>query len=158
MNDIERLIAIEDIKILKAKYFRYVDLRPPVEERDDIFTPDATVFIPELGQPHPMSVAETHRLYTDGVLDGSVSIHQGHLPEIDILSDSTARAMWPMEDRIYWSGERAPDQPISLHGWGHYWETYEKIDGKWKIKTCRLIRLRVERTYAQATPTSERRF
>jgi hypothetical protein len=125
---------------------------------EPLFTPDALLFFPELGQPHPMSVEETQRLYTGGVTDGSVSIHHGHLPDIEILSETTARAVWPMEDRIYWSGERAEGQPISLHGWGHYWETYEKIDGQWLIKTCRLIRLRVERTYNHATAQGERKF
>jgi hypothetical protein len=31
-----------------------------------------------------------------------------------------------------------------MHGWGHYYETYEKIDGKWLIKTLKLTRLRLE--------------
>lgn len=29
-------------------------------------------------------------------------------------------------------------------GWGHYHETYEKVGGEWKLKTLRLIRLRVD--------------
>jgi hypothetical protein len=30
----------------------------------------------------------------------------------------------------------------TLHGYGHYHETYEKLDGEWRIKTMKLTRLR----------------
>jgi hypothetical protein len=33
-----------------------------------------------------------------------------------------------------------------MRGFGHYHETYEKIDGAWVIKTTTLTRLRVEVT------------
>jgi hypothetical protein len=33
---------------------------------------------------------------------------------------------------------------FTLHGFGHYLETYEKLDGRWRIKTSRLTRLREE--------------
>jgi hypothetical protein len=31
-----------------------------------------------------------------------------------------------------------------MHGYGHYHETYEKVDGRWRIKTITLTRLRVD--------------
>jgi hypothetical protein len=31
---------------------------------------------------------------------------------------------------------------LSLNAYGHYDETYEKIDGQWSIKTSKLTRLR----------------
>jgi hypothetical protein len=33
-----------------------------------------------------------------------------------------------------------------LHGYGHYHETYEKVDGTWRIKTLTLTRLRQDVT------------
>jgi hypothetical protein len=29
-----------------------------------------------------------------------------------------------------------------MHGYGHYHETYEKVDGRWRIKSSKLTRLR----------------
>ena len=58
------------------------------------------------------------------------------MPEIDLTSDSTASGVWPMEDIVL-------TDKFELHGYGHYHETYEKIDGSWRIKTLRLSRLRV---------------
>ena len=72
---------------------------------------------------------------------GMVSVHQGHTVEIEVTSDSTASAIWSMTDRWYFP-PGAGDSTIT--GYGHYHETYENVDGAWKIKTTRLTRLRVE--------------
>jgi hypothetical protein len=46
-----------------------------------------------------------------------------------------------MEDKLRWP----PGSPIhTLHGYGHYHETYEKVDGRWRIKTITLTRVRVD--------------
>jgi hypothetical protein len=153
MNDVERLIAIEAIKNLKARYFRYVDTGADMKTRATLFAPDATIFFPEF-HPKPMSRAEIGKWAVD-TMAGSVTVHHGFTPEIEILSETTAKAIWPMEDRIHWTGERRPDQMTGLHGFGHYHETYEKIDGEWKIKTLMVTRLRVEHTYS---PTALAQF
>jgi hypothetical protein len=31
-----------------------------------------------------------------------------------------------------------------MHGYGHYHETYEKTDGRWRISSLKLTRLRVD--------------
>lgn len=41
---------------------------------------------------------------------------------------------------------------MTLHGYGHYHETYEKIDGRWRIKTSKLTRLREDVTMPIFTP------
>jgi hypothetical protein len=38
--------------------------------------------------------------------------------------------------------EGSPLGMKSMVGWGHYTETYERVDGEWKIKTLVLTRLR----------------
>jgi SnoaL-like domain len=75
------------------------------------------------------------------VVGPAVSIHHGHMAEVEVTSTGTAHAIFAMEDLIFWpEGSRYK----TLHGWGHYHETYEKIGGKWVIKTLTLTRLRVE--------------
>ena len=41
---------------------------------------------------------------------------------------------------------------LTLHGYGHYHETYEKIDGRWRIKTSKLTRLREDVTVPMFAP------
>ena len=69
-----------------------------------------------------------------------MTVHQCHTPEIDVTSPSTATGIWAMEDML-----RYPDG-TELHGYGHYHETYEKQDGKWRIKLSKLTRLRADFT------------
>ncbi len=145
MTEGERLIAAEDIKQLKARYFRLLDTKQWAAW-EDLFTVDATLDIP---QERPPGVKDALSLITGRatilafvrkVLDDVVTVHHGHMPEIEVTSETTARAIWSMEDKLRW-----PDGK-TLHGYGHYHETYEKDGGHWRIKTVKLTRLRVDRT------------
>ena len=79
--------------------------------------------------------------YVRGQVDAVTTVHHGHMPEIDITSPTTATGIWSMEDMLRWP----EGSPINwMHGYGHYHETYEKIDGEWRIASCTLTRLRVD--------------
>ena len=81
-----------------------------------------------------------------GMLDGAVpitSVHHGHCPEIVLESDTTARGVWAMEDRLWWDNDGTEEW---LHGWGHYHERYRKVDGVWLISYRKLTRLRQDHT------------
>ncbi|CAN5416253.1 nuclear transport factor 2 family protein [soil metagenome] len=69
-------------------------------------------------------------------LEGAVTVHHVHSPEIAIDGDA-ARAIWAMQDRLTWPDGR------TLDGAGHYHERYERRDGEWKIAESRLTRLYV---------------
>jgi hypothetical protein len=141
MDPLERLAAIESIKVVKAKYFRFVDTQDWDALRS-IFTPDATLDFPEAGTG-VIGIDQSLALFKQA-LQGAVSVHFGHMPEIEIESEQFARAVWPMDDRIYWSPEHASILGYTqLRGFGHYHETYEHRGGEWKIKTMRLTRLRL---------------
>ena len=76
----------------------------------------------------------------DGVrtlMTGAKSIHQGYMPEIELTSATTARAVWSMFDDV-----RLPT--CHFKGWGHYHEDYVKEDGQWKLKKIHLTRLHTE--------------
>ena len=46
-----------------------------------------------------------------------------------------------MTDRLF----MPPGAPFAvMTGYGYYYETYEKIDGAWKLKSLRIKRIRVE--------------
>src|SRR5436190_14250235 len=149
MDGIERLQAIEDIKQLKARYFRCMDTKD-WDGFAAVFTPDATMDVSgEMrdGRTEGTGVttgATAIAEYVRGAVHDVTTTHHGHMPEIEVTSSTTARGIWAMEDMLRW-----PDgAPIrSLHGYGHYHETYEKLDGQWLIATLRLTRLRVDTTF-----------
>ena len=70
------------------------------------------------------------------------SVHHGHMPEIELTSDTTASGVWSMEDKLRWTGRDGV--PHRLHGYGHYHETYVRTDGGWLISSTRLTRLRLD--------------
>ena len=69
-------------------------------------------------------------------LRNQATVHQVHAPEIDITSATTARGVWALEDVVRFG------PGVNLRGYGHYHETYEKLDGQWRIKSSKLTRLR----------------
>lgn len=135
--------AIEDIKRLKARYYRSMDTKQ-WDGWNDVFTPDATMDTTEEA-PQLDVVAGRQNIidFVSGQLEGVTTCHHGHMPEIELTSPTTADGIWAMEDHL-WLSEGHPLGFRHLHGYGHYHETYEKIDGRWYIKTLKLTRLRVD--------------
>jgi hypothetical protein len=135
---VRRLCAIEDIRRVKAAYFRCVDLRL-WDEFADLFTEDLEVDFAEstsnpVDKPKFLESVARH-------FDSGYSVHHGHLPEIDIVDETTATALWPMYDRV----ESPRDSGYESHeGWGHYTETYRRCsDDRWRI--CRIKLSRIHR-------------
>ena len=141
MDDIERLIAIEDIRRLKARYFRCMDTKDWDGFRD-VFAADAEMDMrAEAGEAGLVRGAPEIAAFVRGAVDTVVTAHHGHMPEIDVTSPTTATGVWAMEDVLRWP----PGGPMTdMHGCGHYHETYVKGDGGWRIQTLTLTRLRVD--------------
>ncbi len=151
MNDIEQLSAIEEIKMVKARYFRGVDTSDSKLVRS-ILADDCVLDYmgcctdPKTNRdylPTMNVVMRGSASWSDGGMAafGIVSTHHGHLGEVTLTSDTTASAIWPMTDRLFMPAG-APF--AALIGHGYYHETYEKTGGHWKIKTLRIQRIRVE--------------
>lgn len=133
--DANRFEDYEAIKKLKARYFRLLDTKR-WKEFGDLFTEDAFFVSPETGQPTVRgrdAIVERVRSF----VKSAVTVHHGHMPEIELTGATTATAIWAMFDFLD-DGER------SSKGYGHYEETYVKIDGEWKIRSSKLTRLRLD--------------
>jgi SnoaL-like domain len=145
MTDAERILAIEEIKQVKARYFRCMDTKDWAGF-ESVFAADVTVdYTPPGGNPGEWSASGASKVvaFVRKMVESAITVHHGHMPEVEVTAASTARAIFAMEDLIWWpEGSRRK----TLHGWGHYHESFEKIGGQWKIKTLRLTRLRVEQT------------
>ena len=75
------------------------------------------------------------------MLDGVITVHHGHMPEVTLTSPTTATGIWALEDQLWWP----EGSPIShMHAFGHYHETYEKAGGVWLLKTTRVTRIKIE--------------
>jgi hypothetical protein len=134
MDDAAALLEIEAIKQLKARYCRYLDTKDWTAWRG-IFADD---FLSDTSQAGGKVIrgADDFVAFTRKSLGDRATAHQVHAPEIELTSATTARGIWAVEDVV----RLAPG--VNLRGYGHYHETYEKIDGQWRITSSKLTRLR----------------
>src|ERR1700733_1260907 len=131
--------SILQIQRLKARYFRFVDTKN-WNELADLFTPDALLWFAE-HEDEAIPFASALKNNIQKILTGATSLHHGHMPEIEVVSETTASGIWPMESRVYWPSNRASIGLVFSHGYGHYHENYVKHDGKWRIHRLKLTQL-----------------
>ena len=135
MTDAEQtLLALEDIRALKARYFRAMDTKDWALLAS-CFTEDLHADF-RAGPGMLVEGREAYMAQISEILKDATTVHQGHMPEITLLDPDNATGVWAMEDLVQLPG-------ISLQGWGHYHERYRREEGVWKIASIRLSRLRL---------------
>jgi hypothetical protein len=127
---------IESIRQLKARYFRMMDTKD-WDGLAAVFADDVEIDMTGEGGGVTHGVAE-YLPFLRQHIETVVTVHHGHMPEIELTSPTTATAIWAMEDELWWP-EGGPIR--HLHGYGHYHETYEKTPAGWRIKTMTISRL-----------------
>ena len=163
MTDTEKLLAIEEIKQLRARYFYCVDCKE-WKSFLDVFAPDVEfdhrnsfkAVDPVSGEsrvygaPHLLAALDTSGWHwksraeivaNSGQFNNVSTVHHGYNPQITIRSADEASGIWAMTDLLRFP----PGGPIQeIHGYGHYHETYRRIDGRWVIQTTTLKRVRID--------------
>jgi SnoaL-like domain len=152
MDDIERLVIIEDLRRLMARYVYNADhQRWP--DLAALFTPDGT-FTPHnvdgsvaLRMAGPEEIAAGIRA---SVGPGAVLIHHLFSDEIDVDSAASAHGVFAMEDiitRPASTDDNGQARFTSMGGYGHYRPRFTKAGGHWHIAELVLTRLRLDVAY-----------
>jgi hypothetical protein len=140
MDSLRALLDVEEIKRLKARYFRLMDAKS-WEEWGEVFAKDAVMEVPEaklVSRGRAEIVEKVSR-----ALVGTKTVHHGHMPEIELTGDGTARGIWAMFDYVEWPASEGRARS-GLKGYGHYHEEYVHEDGAWRIARTRLVRIRID--------------
>jgi uncharacterized protein (TIGR02246 family) len=127
---------VEAIKRLKARYFRTMDTKDWAQMRD-VFADDVVVDTTESGGS-VITGADEFMAFLRETLADVITVHHGHMPEIELTSATTATGIWALQDILEWPNGAA------LHGYGHYHETYVKAAGGWRIASTKLTRLHMD--------------
>ena len=135
-KDIQRLMDIEAIRQLKHAYFRCIDTAN-LEELATLFHDDVTVDF-KGGNYHLQYNGKDE--YVEGMAQSftkqSIGQHHGHHPEIQMLSETEATAIWYLEDKFWVINHKYYTTGTVL-----YWDRYVKENGKWLIRDTRYERL-----------------
>jgi len=129
MDKIQKLLDIEDIKNLKHRYFRAIDMAD-FELLDHVFAEDITIDYR----------GGTYRWESKGkqkIIDSLVqafhnqtaAMHTAHHPEIEILSETEALGKWYLQDIFYNFDLNSVTQGTAL-----YADKYIKIGQLWLIQ------------------------
>ena len=124
MIDLE---AIELIKQLKARYFRFLDTAD-FDGLQTVFTEDAKAYFKGGEYEFDLDGWDALRdFYQQSFTPKKFGMHHGHHPEITVDGD-TATGIWYLQD-IFINLE----ENYTLSGSALYDDKYVKLDGEWKI-------------------------
>jgi hypothetical protein len=144
------LVAIEEIKRLKHRYFRTLDLKL-WEEFGDCLTEDVTALYGTQAMDKPLHYdnrADVVAFMSENLGTDVVTIHIANHPEIDVDGD-TATGSWAFEDTVIVPGFR-----MQIRGGGYYVDTYRKDpDGAWRIASTQYERIYEAMTSLDDTPS-----
>ena len=65
--------------------------------------------------------ADEFMAFLQETLGDVITVHHGHMPEIELTSPTTATGVWALQDVLVWPNG------MRLEGYGHYHETYAKV-------------------------------
>ena len=144
------LVAIEEIKRLKHRYFRTLDLKL-WEEFGDCLTEDVAARYGTQAMDKPVHYdtrADVVAFMSENLGDGVITVHVANHPEIDVDGD-LARASWGFEDTVL-----VPGFHLQIRGAGYYLDTYRKEpDGAWRIASTQYERIYETTTSLNDTPS-----
>jgi hypothetical protein len=131
------LAALEEIRRLKYRYLRCVDLKL-WDEIGEVFTADATVDYGTraLGKPIQLTGRdEIVNFLRESLGPGIVTVHLASQPEIDVDGD-TATGTWSFEDTVI-----ATQFRVLIKGAAFYEDRYARGgDGRWRISHTGYVR------------------
>ncbi len=133
---IERLVAIEAIQQLKARYQRCIDTRDLACLHDEVFAEGAELYFK--GGDYEIRVAgwkEIEAFYRGAFTPTKFGMHHVHHPEIAVDGNS-ATGTWYLQD-VFINLE----QNTSLRGSALYNDRYVKVGDDWRIASSTYQRL-----------------
>jgi hypothetical protein len=143
---LDRLVAIEDLQQLKARYMRCIDTKDLACLRDTVFTPATELSFK--GADYEIAVqgwAEIEKFYEGAFTPQKFGMHQVHTREIEVNGDS-ATGLWYLHD-VFINLEEG----WTLQGSALYRDDYVKTSAGWRIAKSTYQRL-----WEETTPRSER--
>ena len=145
LSDIDRLVAIDALKDLKARRDYALDGKDWATY-EALHAPD---HVSHNDGEARREGAAANTAWVAERLAAAITVHHSHSSRFIFESPTQARGIWGMEDNIFWS-EAGED--CWLQGFGFYHETYEKRGETWLFTSRSLRRQKMVTTRTPQTP------
>jgi hypothetical protein len=125
---LQQLSDLEEIKILKHRYFRAIDTAD-WGLLDAMFTED--VFVEYLGGNYRVELhgaANMREFLANSFVAETMAMHHGHMPEISFTGPDEAEGIWYLEDIFIHFGRKD-----HTYGTAIYHDVYRREEGVWKM-------------------------
>lgn len=145
---LQQLLDIEAIKRVKHAYFRCIDTGN-FEELAAYFHPDVSVHF--RGGTYEWKLqgrTEYLASISQSFHTRSVGHHNGHHPEIEILSATEATGVWYLSDNMWIMSDKSFTTGTAI-----YWDRYQKVEGSWKIRETKYRRIYELNQLLEQNPT-----
>jgi hypothetical protein len=143
VDDLSRLVAIDEICRLKYRYLRCLDQKL-WDDIETCFTLDAVAEYSAGGYRFEGRDAIVDFLRRSMGSEQFLSSHRCHHPEIELTDATTATGVWALEDTVVHL-----DHDVTIQGAAFYQDEYVAEAGAWRIK-----RTGYRRTYEEIFPRS----
>jgi hypothetical protein len=134
MTETEKLKIMDDVRQVKARYFRFTDTKDWAALAE-VFTADVILGDQSVSIEGRAAVVDIIRSETEAV----TTVHHGHCHEVWVDSPDAARGIIAFEDLGF--SKRTGE--LVMHGYGHYHEDYRWEDGAWRIARSMIPRMAV---------------
>jgi hypothetical protein len=135
-RDIQRLMDMEAIRQLKYAYFRCLDTAN-LEELATLFHDEVEVHLRGGNYEWRLTGKQAYLDNVRGAFNRqSVGHHNGHHPEIQMLSPTEATGIWYLADNMW-----TLNHSFHTAGTALYWDRYVKSDERWLIRETRYERI-----------------
>jgi hypothetical protein len=125
---LQQLSDMEDIKIVKHRYFRGIDTAD-MKLLSGLFTQDVTVIYRGGGYRVELAGHADMMVFLESSFHAAaLAMHHGHMPEITITGEDEAEGIWYLED-IFIDLVRQDH----TYGTAIYHDRYRREGGVWKI-------------------------
>ena len=159
MDDLKRLVIIEEIRNLRSRYWRYLDTQQ-WDRFASLFTDDC-VFDASFDNFNPppggRAIADT----VADVFQGVTSVHQGMHHEIEVIDETHARGIWTLADYLMYPAGASHGHETSststVRGYGHYVDDYELVDVEVVVQPRRALPAYIARSSASPSQRFPRR-
>jgi hypothetical protein len=159
MDPLERLMAIEEIRKLKSRYWHSADTGD-WDAFEDILTEDAiwdsryerifarglpAVILPPVadaiaaGDPAVIVGARAVIEFMRKNVSPFVGFHMGGAPIVEVTGPDHGTAIWPFFDHL--------DNGNVFRGYGHYHDEYRRVGSRWLISRVQMTRICRDKGY-----------